>query len=104
VAEIRVRLRAKTRALDAVEGWSLLEILKAHRLPVPGTCGGHLECGSCRIEIAQEWSARLPPPADDERALAAGLPGATALSRLACQVIFEEGLDGLALELPLPAA
>lgn len=102
MSRITVAVRGVDRVLDAVEGWSLMEILRAHGLPVPATCGGFGECGTCRIELCPREAARLHPARDDEAALLAGLPGAGPGSRLACQIVFDAGLDGLALTLPMP--
>lgn len=102
MSRITVSVRGAMRDLDAVEGWSLMEILRAHGLPVPATCGGFGECGTCRIELCPREAARLHPARDDEADLLASLPGAGPNSRLACQIVFGTELDGLTLTLPMP--
>lgn len=102
MSRITVAVRGAEHVLDAVEGWSLMEIMRAHGLPVPATCGGFGECGTCRIELCPKEAARLHPAREDETDLLAGLPGAGVASRLACQIVFGAELDGLALTLPMP--
>lgn len=102
MSRITVAVRGAEHVLDAVEGWSLMEILRAHGLPVPATCGGFGECGTCRIELCPGQAVRLHPARNDETDLLAGLAGAGPNSRLACQIVFDASLDGLALTLPMP--
>lgn len=102
MSRIMVAVRGDEHALDAVEGWSLMEIVRAHGLPLPGTCGGCGECGTCRVELTPAAAARLHPASEDEATLLSGILGAGPNSRLACQIVFEAALAGLALTLPMP--
>lgn len=99
---IEVCVRGKRTQLDAAEGWTLLEILRAHELPIPHVCEGQGACGTCHVVIAREWADRLPPPREDEAKLLAEVPGVEPGSRLACQLIYEEELEGLSIKLPMP--
>ena len=59
-----------------------------------------LACGTCHVHVRDDWAARLPPPAEDERVMLASLPDATPCSRLACQIRVTPQLAGLCLEIP----
>ncbi len=85
--------------LDAVEGWRVMEILREHGLPIEGLCGGAACCGTCHVKVSPEWAARLHPMNDDEIDQLDSVPTAGPTSRLSCQIIYDESLDGLALEL-----
>jgi 2Fe-2S ferredoxin len=87
------------RHYDAVEGWRVMQILRAHGLPIAGTCDGAGVCGTCHVRVAGDWTGRIPPANDDEEATLDTLPNAGATSRLCCQIIYEEALDGLAIKL-----
>lgn len=71
---------------------------------VPGIdadCGGTLACATCHVYVDPAWLAKLPPPEQDESDLLHGV--ATELrpnSRLSCQLIVTEALDGLTVEVP----
>lgn len=95
-------MRGVRTQLDAAEGWTLLEILRAHELPIPHVCEGQGACGTCQVVIDPKWADKLPPPREDEAKLLAEMPGVEPGSRLACQLIYEEELEGLALRLPMP--
>lgn len=86
-----------TREVEAVEGWRVMEILREHKLGIEGTCGGACSCATCHVVIAQDWAGRLPPPRHDEIDMLDTVPGLYDSSRLACQIIWDEELDGLEL-------
>jgi len=56
-------------------------------------------CATCHCRVPDAWAARLPAASDDEMAKLDEIPSANDNSRLACQIKFEDSLDGLVLEL-----
>ncbi len=81
--------------LEGVDGWRLMELLRDYKTGVEGICGGQLDCASCHIHVDPAWVDRLPPPREDEEAKLDELPGWEENSRLSCQIIWSEALDGL---------
>jgi 2Fe-2S ferredoxin len=49
------------------------------------------------VFVSAEWADRLHPPRDDEEAQLDTVPGAGPASRLSCQILWTEDLDGLAV-------
>ena len=90
----------QSRSLEAVEGWRLMEILRDYRVGIEGVCGGACDCATCHVVIAPEWAGKLFPPRDDENDKLDELPLIEPPSRLSCQIIWAEELDGLTLTLP----
>lgn len=88
------------RVLEAVEGWRVMEILRDHGVGVEGICGGGCDCATCHVLVDPEWVDRLHPPREEEDAKLDELPTATHNSRLSCQLIWDEELDGLTIRLP----
>ena len=84
-----------TYHLDAVPGWRVMEIIREHGLPMDAICGGSCECGTCHVHVSPEWSGSLHPPRDDEEDTLDEVPGLSDTSRLSCQIIWSEELDGL---------
>ena len=69
---------------------------------IVGECGGALACATCHCYIDEAWTDRVGPPAsEDEREM---LENAAAEvkpnSRLTCQIIVAEPLDGLVVHMP----
>lgn len=81
--------------LEAVPGWRVMQIIREHGLPVEGTCDGACECGTCHVHVSPEWSNKLHPPRDDEEDALDTVPSLSDTSRLSCQIIYSEELDGL---------
>ncbi len=85
--------------LDAVEGWRVMEIIREHGLPMQGLCGGACACATCHVHVDGDWQGRLHEPRDDEDAMLDDVPTVSANSRLSCQLIYSEELDGLTVTL-----
>jgi ferredoxin len=83
--------------LEAVEGWRVMEILRDYGMGVEGLCGGACECGTCHVIVAPEWVKKLHPPREDELHQMDELPFVHPTSRLSCQIIWSDALDGLKL-------
>lgn len=83
----------------ALAGLHLVELLRAHGLPVKAECGGAGACATCHVRIPEAWQHLLPPPSDEELAKLDEIPTADDASRLACQITMTDTLDGLELEL-----
>ena len=99
---IRVCIKDRQGQLHEVEAptdmnFNMMEISKANDLPVKGTCGGTASCASCHMYVLSDTA--LPSPSDDEEDMLDSLPVVTDYSRLSCQIIYDEELDGLELRL-----
>lgn len=86
-------------ALDAIEGWRVMEIIKDHGLPIKAECGGACACGTCHVYVDDAWIDKLYPMRDDEEEMLDLAFGVEDRSRLSCQIIMSEELDGLKLTL-----
>ena len=75
----------------AAIGGTLLEIGRAHGVPIASACGGRARCTACRVRI-EAGGESLPPPALPER-LALAAIGAPEDVRLACQIRPRENLS-----------
>lgn len=85
--------------LSADNGRSIMEVVKANDLPMLAACGGALACATCHVVIDPDWYERLPPPSEDEEDLLDTAHGLTPTSRLACQILLNDGLDGIRVRL-----
>jgi 2Fe-2S ferredoxin len=85
--------------LEAVEGWRVMEIIREHGLPMEGTCGGACACATCHVVVDDAWTSKLHPARDDEEDMLDNVPNVMPGSRLCCQLIYSEELDGLTVTL-----
>ncbi len=86
-------------SLDTAEGWRVMELLRDQNVGVDGICGGACDCGTCHVIVAPEWADRLQAANDDELLKLDELPVLEPTSRLSCQIIWSDALDGLTLTL-----
>ena len=84
----------------AEPGTRLLELGQNAGLPLEGTCEGQMACSTCHVVVAAEWFAMLPPASEDEEDMLDLAAGATRTSRLACQIVLTEALEGLEVRVP----
>jgi ferredoxin, 2Fe-2S len=97
---IRVKdLGGRQHEIEAIEGWRVMEIIREHGFDIEGLCGGACACATCHVTIDPEWTAKLHPANDEEEAMLDGLPQVEPTSRLSCQLIFSETLNGLTVSL-----
>jgi 2Fe-2S ferredoxin len=88
-------LQGEVHELDAIEGWRIMEIIRDHGLPIKAECGGCAACATCHVYVDEAWLPRLHPMLDDEQDLLDTAPDVRDNSRLSCQILMSEGLDGL---------
>lgn len=89
----------RLHALEPVEGWRLMEILRDYGLGMDNTCGGALACAECHVVLDPEWAGRVPPPREDEIEKLDELPLLHETSRLSCQIVWSDEYDGLRLKI-----
>lgn len=88
---------------DAAPGDNLLRLAQAAGLPLEGTCEGQMACSTCHVIVAADWFERLPPATEEEEDMLDLAAGARRTSRLACQIVLGEELDGLSVTIPAEA-
>src|SRR6202171_6613068 len=88
------------REVEAPIGLSVLEIAHKHGVDIEGACEGSLACSTCHVIVDPEWYELLKNASEDEEDMLDLAFGLTATSRLGCQIIISEELDGLIVHLP----
>jgi ferredoxin, 2Fe-2S len=88
------------REVDAPIGLSVLEIAHKHGIDLEGACEGSLACSTCHIVVDSEWYELLKEATEDEEDMLDLAFGLQQTSRLGCQIIMTEELDGLTVALP----
>ena len=88
------------KEVDAPNGLSVMEIAHRHGVDIEGACDGSLACSTCHVIVEPAWAVKLDEPSEDEEDMLDLAFGLTETSRLGCQIIMSEALDGLTVELP----
>ncbi|HXC27584.1 MAG TPA: ferredoxin family 2Fe-2S iron-sulfur cluster binding protein [Stellaceae bacterium] len=88
------------REVDAPLGLSVLEIAHRNKIDIEGACEGSLACSTCHVIVDPDWYDLLKEASEDEEDMLDLAFGLTQTSRLGCQIIMTEELDGLTVRLP----
>ena len=88
------------KEVEASPGQRLLDVAWAAREPLEGACEGVMACSTCHVIVDPEWYELLKDATEDEEDMLDLAFGLTQTSRLGCQIIMTEELDGLTVRLP----
>ena len=92
-------LEGNEQELEAIEGWRVMEVIREHGLPIKAECGGACACATCHVYVDEAWLDKIPPMKDEEEEMLDSAFDVQDNSRLSCQIILDESLDGLRLTL-----
>jgi len=81
-------------------GLSVMEAAHRNNIDLEGACEGSLACSTCHVIVDAAWFDKLDEPKEDEEDMLDLAFGLTRTSRLGCQIIMSEELDGLTVRLP----
>ncbi len=92
------------KAVDAPVGLSLMEVAVKHNIDqIEGACGGSLACATCHLYVHPDWWGRCLPDGEksdeEEDMLDLGFD-IRKMSRLCCQIMVTEEMDGLVVAVP----
>ncbi|MDD9900944.1 MAG: 2Fe-2S iron-sulfur cluster-binding protein [Alphaproteobacteria bacterium] len=90
--------------LDALDGWRVMEIIRDYgmrdaALGLKAECGGALSCATCHVYVGAKWQEKLPPATDEEQDMLDAAFEVEDNSRLSCQILMNDDLDGLEITL-----
>jgi ferredoxin len=101
---IRVRFvsadGSKTTDAEAAPGTVLLDLAQYHDQPLEGTCEGQMACSTCHVIVDAADFPKLRRATEDEEDMLDLAAGVTRNSRLACQIVLDDSLDGLTVRMP----
>ncbi len=87
--------------VDVDDGANLMQAALDNLVPgILGDCGGAAACATCHVFVDPEWAERAGQASEIEADLLDGLLETKPTSRLACQIIMSDKLDGIILNLP----
>ena len=85
--------------LEGLEGWRTMEVIRDWGLNIKAECGGACSCATCHVYVDEAWFGRLPPPSEEEEDLLYSTLDKKPTSRLSCQILLSDELDGLKVTL-----
>ncbi|MBC10743.1 MAG: 2Fe-2S ferredoxin [Rickettsiales bacterium] len=88
------------KTVDAQNGLSLLEVAHNNEIDLEGACEGSLACSTCHVIVEKKFFEELPEPSEEEEDMLDLAWGLTHTSRLGCQIIIDDTLDGMVVKIP----
>lgn len=86
--------------VEAETGATVLELAWDNDLGVEGACEGSMACSTCHVLVDPDRFARLPEMSEEEEYILDLAWGVRPTSRLGCQIVVTDALDGMVLTLP----
>jgi 2Fe-2S ferredoxin len=88
-------------AVEGKVGQSVMHCaIENHIFGIAGECGGVMACATCHGYIASPWAELLSPASEIEQDMLAGAIDPRPESRLTCQILLDEKLDGIVITIP----
>jgi len=82
-------------------GDSVMSIAQRHNVPgILAECGGCATCATCHVYVAPAWAHLVGKPEETESDMLDFVLNSDARSRLGCQLVMTEALDGLVVHVP----
>ena len=89
------------KTIEVENGLSVME--GAIQKDVPGIdadCGGSMACATCHVYVEEKWLDKLPKAEEAEVDMSDMAYEPKKNSRLSCQIIVSDDLDGLVVNMP----
>jgi len=90
--------------LEGLDGWRVMEVIRDWGLNIKAECGGALSCATCHVYVDKDWLDVVGAPNDEEEDMLDSVGDVRSNSRLSCQILCSDALDGLTLTLAPSAA
>ena len=93
--------RGEEHEIEVSNGLSVMEGAIQNDIPgIDADCGGGMACATCHVYVKEEWFDKLPKKEDGEEDMLDMAFEPKKNSRLSCQLIVSDQLDGLVVNLP----
>ena len=91
----------KLHSIEVANGLSVMEGAGQNNIPgIDADCGGSMACATCHVYVKEEWFNKLPKKEDGEEDMLDMAFEPKKNSRLSCQLMVSDQLDGLVVNLP----
>ena len=91
----------KSHTIEVSNGLSVMEGAVQNDIPgIDADCGGGMACATCHVYVDDNWVDKLTPKDDGEEDMLDMAFEPKQNSRLSCQLIVSDELDGLVVNIP----
>ena len=87
--------------IDVDNGLTVMEGAVQNDIPgIDADCGGGMACATCHVYVEDSWLNKLPEPEDAEKDMIDMAYEPKKNSRLSCQIIVSDEINGLTVTTP----
>jgi len=98
---IYIESNNKLHTIDVQNGLTVMEGAVQNNIPgIDADCGGSMACATCHVYVKEEWFDKLPKKEDGEEDMLDMAFEPNKFSRLSCQLLVSDELDGLIVSTP----
>ena len=91
----------QTHTIEVQNGLTVMEGAVQNNIPgIDADCGGGMACATCHVYVKEDWFNKLPKKEDGEEDMLDMAFEPKKNSRLSCQIMVSDELDGLEVNLP----
>ena len=93
--------KGNSKTIEVENGLTIMEGAIQNEIPgIDADCGGSMACATCHVYVEEKWLAKLPKPEEAEVDMIDMAYEPKKNSRLSCQIIVSDELDGLTVAIP----
>ena len=90
-----------SHTVEVKNGLSVMEGAVQNNIPgIDADCGGSMACATCHVYVKDEWLNKLPKKEDGEEDMLDMAFEPKTNSRLSCQIVVSDEIDGLEVNIP----
>ncbi len=93
--------KGSSKTIEVDNGMTVMEGAVQNNIPgIDADCGGSMACATCHVYVEESWFNKIPKAEDAENDMIDMAYNPKKNSRLSCQIIVSEELDGLIVTTP----
>ena len=94
-------LKGNSKTIEIENGLSVMEGAIQNEIPgIDADCGGAMACATCHVYVKDEWLDKIPKAEDAEIDMIDMAYEPKKNSRLSCQIIVSDELNGIEVTTP----
>ncbi len=96
-----IEYNGKEHVVEVQNGLTVMEGAVQNDIPgIDADCGGGMSCATCHVYVKEDWYDKLPKKDMGEDDMLDQAYEPKAKSRLSCQIMVSDDLDGLTVHMP----
>ena len=93
--------KGNSKTIDVENGLTVMEGAIQNNIPgIDADCGGSMACATCHVYVEEKWLNKIPKAEEAEVDMIDMAIEPKKNSRLSCQIIISDELDGLTVTTP----